>query len=267
LLALFPSLLKKLPKSGSWMNTVKVVMGFLELAAALKFFRNAELRWSIPPVLFTYDFVLSMWIVLLVLAGLYLLNFYRLPHDEPQEHIGVQRLLVGFVSISIGLYLLPGLFAASNHEKQRPAGTIYAWVDAFLLPEPSSAEIVGGGELAWSADLLHAIEDSRSTGKVVLVDFTGVTCTNCKLNEKNVFPKPAVKELLGQFRLVQMYTDTIPPEFYESSPDESKRDKDARTNLDFQRKAFGTEQLPLYTLLKPEPGVKGGAGPSAWDLR
>src|SRR6202022_2869872 len=94
-LALFPALLKKLPKSGTWMNTIKVVMGFLELAAALKFFRTGELRWTIPPVLFTYDFVLSMWVVILFFTGLYLLNLYRLPHDEPQDHIGVPRMLTG----------------------------------------------------------------------------------------------------------------------------------------------------------------------------
>jgi thiol:disulfide interchange protein DsbD len=259
LLALFPSLLKKLPKSGGWMNTIKVVMGFLELAAALKFFRNAELRWTIPPVLFTYDFVLAMWIIILFLTGAYLLNLYRLPHDEPQEHIGVSRMLFAFLTLSIGLYLLPGLFSAGHGERQRPGGTIYAWVDAFLLPEPSAAEVVGGsGDLVWSGDLRRVIEDARATGEVVLIDHTGVTCTNCKLNEKQVFPRPEVKELLKKFRLVQIYTDTIPPEFYETPPDKDKRDRDAETNLEFQRKAFGTEQLPLYVLLKPEPGVKGG---------
>ena len=258
LLALFPTLLKKLPKSGSWMNTIKVVMGFLELAAALKFFRNAELRWTIPPVFFTYDLVLSAWIIMMLVTGLYLLNLFRLPHDEPQEHIGVTRMLVGLMSISVGLYLLPGLFALNNHEKQRPGGTIYAWVDAFLLPEPSASEVVGGGELAWSADVRRALEEARATGAVVLVDFTGVTCTNCKLNEKNVFPKPDVKDLLKKFRLVQVYTDTIPPEFYEAEPGNTKRDQDAATNSKFQMQAFGTEQLPLYVLLKPDAGMKGG---------
>jgi thiol:disulfide interchange protein len=258
LLALFPSLLKKLPKSGGWMNTIKVVMGFLELAAALKFFRNAELRWTIPPVLFTYDFVLSMWVVLLFLCGLYLLNLYRLPHDAPQDHIGVPRMLFGFLTISLAVYLLPGLFKAGN-EKQRPAGTIYAWVDAFLLPEPSAAEVIGGGDFVWSADLKGTIEAARAANKTVLIDFTGVTCTNCKLNEKQVFPRPAVKEVMKEFLLVQMYTDTIPPEFYEAPPDNEQRDRDAIANLEFQKKAFGTEQLPLYVLLRPEPGVKGGA--------
>lgn len=258
LLALFPSLLKKLPKSGTWMNTIKVTMGFLELAAALKFFRTAELRWSIPPELFTYDFVLSLWIVILFLAGLYLLNFYRLPHDEPQEHIGVSRMLCGLMCVGIGMYLLPGIFAATKNEKQRPAGAIFAWVDAFLLPEPSAAEIVGGGELTWTADLRAAIEEARARGEVVFVDHTGVTCTNCKLNEKDIFPKPEIKDLLKKYRLVQLYTDVVPPEFYEAPPERSMRERHAQANLDLQKHVFGTEQLPLYVLLKPEPGGKGG---------
>ena len=257
LLALFPSLIKKMPKSGGWMNTIKVVMGFLELAAALKFLRTAELRWTIPPVLFTYDFVLSMWVVLLILAGLYLLSLYRLPHDEPQEHIGVPRMLVGFLCISLGVYLLPGLFTANGHDKQRPSGTIYAWVDAFLLPEPSAAEVVGGGELVWSGDLLATIEEARARNEVVFIDLTGVTCTNCKLNEKNIFPRAEVKDLLKKYRLVQLYTDTIPPEFYEAAPPLKKREEDAQANLTFQKKVFGNEQLPLYVLLRPEPGAKG----------
>lgn len=259
LLAIFPSLLKKIPKSGSWMNTIKVVMGFLELAAALKFFRTAELRWLTPPTIFTYDFVLSMYVVILIFAGLYLLSLYRLPHDEPQEHIGVTRMLTGLLCMSIALYLTPGLFANGSHEKQRPSGTIYAWIDAFLLPEPSGAEVVGGGELTWSGDLRQVIEASRASGETVFIDFTGVTCTNCKLNEKNVFPIPGVSALLKQFRLVQLYTDEVPAVFYESAPSKAQREQDAvDVNLKFQKDVFGTEQLPLYVLLRPQPGTKGG---------
>jgi len=249
-LAIFPSLIKKLPKSGGWMNTIKVVMGFLELAAALKFFRTAELRWSIPTTIFTYDFVLSMWVVILILAGLYLLNLYRLPHDEMQEHIGVPRMLFGLLSITVGIYLIPGMFS-SGHERQRPAGTIYAWVDAFLLPEP-------GNDLEWSSDLLSTIERARERGETVLIDFTGVTCTNCRLNEKNVFPRPEIHLLLKKYLRVQMYADTIPPESYEAAPGKKKRDSDAEANLNLQQEIFGNEQLPYYVILRPVPGPKGG---------
>ena len=249
-LALFPSMLKKLPRSGSWMNTIKVVMGFLELAAALKFFRTAELRWQIPPAIFSYDFVLAMWVAILVLMGLYLLNVYRLPHDEPQTHIGVPRMLFGFLSLSLAVYLMPAIFS-SGENKPRPGGVIYAWVDSFLLPDQ------GKDEFAWSGDLKRAIEDARARGQPVFVDFTGVTCTNCKLNEHNIFPKPEVRELLKKYHLVQLYTDTVPPEFYESPPPLGERNRHAQqANLPFEQKLFGTEQLPLYVILKPEPGGK-----------
>jgi len=257
LLALFPTLLKKLPKSGGWMNTIKVVMGFLELAAALKFFRNAELRWTTVPALFTYDFVLSAYIVILFLTGLYLLNLFRLPHDEPQEHIGVPRMLVGFLSISVGLYLLPGLFSAGSNEKQRPGGTLYAWIDAFLLPDPGAGGGGGENELPWSGNLRASIEAARERGETVFVDFTGETCTNCKLNERNVFPKPEVKALLKKLRLVQFYTDEVPENFYEWPPGLDKQDLDAKKNLDFQKAVFGDEKLPLYALLRPEAGPPG----------
>ena len=255
LLALFPSLLKRMPKSGAWMNTVKVVMGFLELAAALKFFRTAELRWTIPPAIFSYDMVLSMWIALLIFCGLYLLNVYRLPHDYPQDTIGVPRMMFGLMTFTLAFYFLPALFSnGPDGIKQRPGGMVYAWVDAFLLPEPSTGKFVnpGNGELVWSSDLHRAIEDARDKGDLVFLDFTGVTCTNCKLNEQNVFSKEEFKSLLRKFRLVQIYTDTIPPELYEQPPDLGQRDDDAKlTNLEFQRKAFATEQLPLYVILKP----------------
>lgn len=257
LLALFPSLMKRLPKSGDWMNTVKVVMGFLEVAAALKFFRTAELGWTIPPQIFTYDFVLSMWVVLLVFCGLYLLGLYRLPHDYPHDNIGVTRMLFGVLTFTMAVYLLPALFAkAPDGTKQRPAGMVYAWVDAFLLPEPSAAEVLNKGGVAWSGDLLRSIEDARNKGKYVFIDFTGVTCTNCKLNEKNVFVKENVKELFQKYQLVQLYTDWVPEPFYESPPDRETREDHASAVKKFQQKAFGTSQLPLYVILKPLPDGK-----------
>ena len=120
-LALFPTLLKKLPQSGSWLNSVKVVMGFLELAAALVFFRTSELVLLPHASLFTYDLVLGLWIGIMLLCGLYLLNLYRLPHDTPAEHLGVPRMLFGLLFIALGLYLLPALFkGGADGEKRAP---------------------------------------------------------------------------------------------------------------------------------------------------
>jgi thiol:disulfide interchange protein len=247
-LALFPSLLKKLPKSGGWMDTIKAVMGFLEIAAALKFFRTAEIRWSDQPTYFTYDLVLAGWVIVAVATGLYLLGVFRLPHDEEKSSLGVPRLVFAMLFLGFGLYLAPGLFKNADGQGQRPGGVVFAWVDAFLLPEPAR----GGAELPWSADLPDAINRARTEKRLVFVDFTGETCSNCKANEREVFPK--VRLLLEKYTLVQMYTDDVPAEFYFTSPSLGDRKAEGRTaNLGFQRAVFGTEQLPLYAIFEPTP--------------
>jgi len=256
LLALFPSLIKKLPKSGDWMNMIKVTMGFLELAAALKFFRTAELRWVTPPEFFTYDAVLAAWVAILVAMAFYLLGIFKMKHDhEEHDHVGPFRIMFALVSLGLAVYLTPALFGNGARERNRPAGTVYAWIDAFLLPEPSAAEVVGG-ELPWSADLRRALDDARAKGGRVFVDFTGVTCSNCKLNEREVFTKPEVKEQFKQYTLVQLYTDTIPDVFYDSAPGIDRQKADASVNFNFEKNSFGEEQLPLYVILKPEPTGK-----------
>jgi thiol:disulfide interchange protein DsbD len=259
LLALFPSALRKLPRSGGWLNSVKVVMGFLELAAALKFFRTAELRLLPTPELFTYDFVLGLWVAMALVCGLYLLNLFRLGHDEELESIGAPRMLWGFAFLGLAFYMLPGIFKnGTTGEPQRPAGTVYAWIDAFLLPEPSHND----GELRWTADLQRAVAQARDerakTGqpRYVFVDFTGVTCTNCKYNERTVFTRPEVRKLFEPYRLVQMYTDQVPAEFYARKPSDQQREAEAAANLAFQKRKFGTEQLPLYVILEPLPDGK-----------
>jgi cytochrome c biogenesis protein CcdA len=252
-LALFPSLLKSLPKSGGWLDTVKVVMGFLEIAAALKFFRTAELLLTATPSVFTYDVVLAGWIVTMLVTGLYLLNLFRMPHDEERGPIGVVQLLFALFFISLSVYLLPATFKTAKGQ-QRPTGIVFAWVDAFLLPDPS----LGGEELPWSADLPGTIAQARKEKKLVFVDFTGVTCTNCKDNEKNVFPLPDVQPLMKQYKLAQMYTDLVPDSFFTTQPTLNQSIEEARhVNLVFQEKVFGTQQLPLYVILEPtETGVR-----------
>jgi thiol:disulfide interchange protein DsbD len=256
LLALFPSALRRLPRSGGWLNAVKVVMGFLELAAALAFFRAAELRWLPEPVFFTYDFTLGLWVALSLVCGLYLLNLFRLGHDEVQESIGVPRMLWGLAFLGLAFYMLPGIFrGGAEGERQRPGGAVFAWIDAFLLPDPTQGG-VAHGDLRWTADLPQAVTQARDAGKKVFVDFTGVTCKNCKYNERQVFTRPEVRELFKQYQLVQMYTDTVPAEFYPQKTSDEQREKDAAANLDFQKRKFGNEQLPLYVILDPQPGGK-----------
>jgi thiol:disulfide interchange protein DsbD len=251
ILALFPTLLKKMPKSGSWLNTVKVIMGFLELAAAFKFLRTAELVIASKPVFFTYDFVLGIYIALSVLAGLYLLNIYRLPHDTPEEHLSVPRLMWSAVFLGLAFYLTPALFKSDKGNSQRPAGVVFAWLDSFLLPEEQESD------LPWVGDLNRGLAQAKEKRKLVFVDFTGVTCTNCKLNERDVFPNPVVKDLMKQYELVALYTDKVPDKLY--PPKEraklsgvSRQTEDAQKNLQFQRKKFDTEELPLYVILEPQ---------------
>ncbi|HEX4590726.1 MAG TPA: thioredoxin family protein, partial [Gemmataceae bacterium] len=255
LLALFPSALRRLPRSGGWLNSVKVVMGFLELAAALKFFRTAELRWLPEPAFFTYDFILGLWVALSLVCGLYLLNLFRLGHDEPQESIGVPRMLWGLAFAGLAFYVLPGIFKGPDGERQRPGGVVFAWIDAFLLPEPAAGGLAHNG-LRWTADLPQAVAQARAAGKKVFVDFTGVTCTNCKINEREIFTKPDVRELFKQYQLVQMYTDVVPPEFYPRPLTVEQREADAAANLGLQRRKFGKEQLPLYVILDPRSDGK-----------
>lgn len=242
LLALFPGMLKSLPRSGSWMNRIKVVMGFLELAAAFKFLRAGELTLmgGEPAVLFSYDFVLGTWVAIALLCAAYLLNVFRLPHDTPSESLTVPRLLVACTFVTLAFYLLPGMFKVNAEGKpQRPDGMVFAWVDAFLLPEPKE----GGGTLAWSSDLEATLKQARDQlvrsgqRQLVVIDFTGHICTNCRYNEHNVFPKPKVEKLLRQFHRVQLYTDA-------GTPIEDANQK-------FEMRAFKTLELPLYVIVEP----------------
>lgn len=262
-LALFPRLLKALPRSGGWLDSVKAVMGFLELAAALKFFRTAEIGWISQPEYFTYDLVMAGFVIIIGACGLYLLNLFRLPHDEEKPNIGVTRLLFALSFLTLSLYLLPAMFKIADGKQQRPSGVVFAWVDAFLLPDSSHAN--GTDDLPFGTDLKAALDDARNemarTGKksLVFVDFTGMLCQNCKYNENHIFPLPVVKDLLKNFQLVKLYTDWVPPEAYSNPPSLEEREKEAkRVNRKFQFDVFGTEQLPLYVILDPlvTSGVK-----------
>jgi thiol:disulfide interchange protein DsbD len=243
--------MKALPKSGGWLDSVKVVMGFLELAAALKFLRTAELRIFPTPQYFTYDVVLGGWIAISIACGLYLLNVYRLPHDEEKPNIGVPRLLFALLFLGLALYLLPALFKGADDKRQRPAGAVYAWIEAFLLPESEP----------WPTDLKDTIERSKISGKPVFVDFTGVTCTNCKYNEETVFSRPEFRSQFEQFERVQLYTDEVPAVSYSSDPGQRQREAEAKANRNFQNAVFQDVALPLYAVLMPELGPDGKPKP------
>ena len=251
-LALVPGLMKALPRSGGWLDSVKVVMGFLELAAALKFLRTAELRLFPAPQYFTYDLVLGGWIAISAACGLYLLNVYRLPHDEEQPNIGVPRLLFALLFLGLSVYLTPALFKGHDGKPQRPSGAVYAWIEAFLLPEDVPATDAKQEDV-WKTDLKDAIEASKKSGRPVFLDFTGVTCTNCKYNERDVFPKSGIRDDLQQFEKVKLYTDEVPAALYTTDPGSRVRRAEAGKNRDFQENVFKDIALPMYVVLAPQP--------------
>jgi thiol:disulfide interchange protein len=228
-LALAPQLLSQLPKAGGWLNSVKVVMGLLEVAAAMKFISNVDLIWGWG--IFTREVVLASWVAVALLITIYLLGKFQLTHDTQTERIGAVRLLIALVSLSLGFYLLTGLFGARLGE-----------LESFLPPattnarSASSAAGSDNGELPWILnDYKGALARAKEENKLVLIDFTGYTCTNCRWMEANMFPKEQVKRELDKYVRVRLYTDRE-GEIYE----QQQR---------MQEEMFGTVALPFYAVV------------------
>jgi thiol:disulfide interchange protein DsbD len=247
ILALFPKLLGALPRSGGWMNTVKITMGFVELAAAVKFFRLAEIRNG-EAVFFTYDMSLAFTIAVFFLAGIYHLKWISFPSEDPDNRqVPVPRIVLGLVVMAVGLYFIPGLWRQNDGSRIRPQGIVFAWIDAFLLPDSGEGE-----DLPFTGDLSDAIVKSKQDGRPIFIDFTGVTCVNCKLNEKNVFPIPGVKSLLLRYHLVQLYTDRVIDQFVPAGTPYGEKLRLAESNAQFRDSVFGVNQLPLYAIVRPK---------------
>ncbi len=235
LLALFPRALESLPRSGSWMNAFKVTLGFVELAAAIKFLSNVDLVWGWGIV--SRPLAIATTIVIFAIAGLYLLGKVTLRHEDRPQAIGVGRLVSAVVFISLALYMLPGLFGAPLNA-----------IDAFLPPRQVTDLSLSGGLPERSAGLLQEelwIEDdvegalaaAARAGRPLLIDFTGYTCTNCRQMEASVFIRPEVVERFERdFVLSRLFTDGL--DLGES----------------FQRYQLGltgTVALPTYAVVDP----------------
>jgi len=234
-LALFPQYLAKMPKSGGWLNSVKVVMGFLELAAAFKFISNTDLVWGWG--FFSHNTVLAVWAVLMLLTGIYLLGKIQLPHDSPIASISVPRLMLSTVFLTFGLYLTSGLFGQKIH------GLIYSYLPPIVESESGAVRTNGASiaeEFNWYRNLDEGLVKARATGKSVFIDFTGYTCTNCRWMEANTFTKTEVKHRFGEMILVQLYTDGGP---------------NHRENQQYEIDRFGTAALPFYVILSPDDDI------------
>jgi thiol:disulfide interchange protein DsbD len=240
LLALFPNLMKQLPRSGVWMNNVKVVMGFLEIAAALKFVSNVDLIWAWH--IFNRDLVLAAWIAIAIMITFYLLGRFQLSHDTPVEHIGALRVCIAVLFLSCGIYLYTGFHS-------HPLGDLDAFLPPADMNEVSMMGSINGPLLPqkgataparemWLDSYPAALAEAKKTGKNIFIDFTGYTCTNCRAMEAGVFSRPDVKEMFGNFVLARLYTDN------------GTELNDANRDLEEQR--FNTIALPYYVIVSPE---------------
>ena len=231
LLALFPSYLKRMPRSGGWLARVKVVMGFVILAASLKYLGSLDqvLQWGF----LTRERFLAAWIVLFAMAGLYLLGFLRLEGIKADEPVGLGRLLCGMALLIFAISLAPGMYGAKLGD-----------LDAFV---PMSTSEAGSGGVAqsglvWMKDQYReALNRARREGKLVFVDFTGYACTNCHWMRANMLSRPEIADVLKGFVLVELYTDGT--------------DAASEANQKLQLDKFKTIAEPFYAILDADENV------------
>ena len=255
LLALFPTVLKKLPKSGGWMNAIKVTMGFLEIGAALKFLANSDIAWSRgDPWFFNFDTVLCAWIALAVASGLYLFGVFRLPHDHAESdaapgHIGVMRMMFASMFLGMAVYMTPVLFGL------RPKGVVMESIIAFLPPQldKSGGLALGPGHrtaahLSWHKNSYReAWEQARKENKLIFMDFTGVNCANCRFNEENVFTRSEVVDQLKKYVRVQLYADDV----LEPKLPTAEAKKLADLHSTWRDEIAKEAALPTYVIFQP----------------
>lgn len=242
--AFFPNLLKKLPRSGSWLNTTKVLLGFFELAFSLKFLSVADMAygWGI----LSRETFLSIWIIIFVLAGLYILGKIRFKDEEPLEGISVLRLFGGGASLAFAIYLVPGLWGAP-----------LKIVSAFAPPMMTQEFNLHHAEEAQFYDYDEAIAYAKEKGKPVLVDFTGYGCVNCRKMESAVWNKPQVKELIdNEYILVSLFVDDkrkLPEPLTLKKGDKETVVKTYGEKWSFlEEYKFGANSMPFYVIVDKE---------------
>lgn len=220
-LALFPQVLHKIPKSGPWLASVKAFMGFVEIAAALKFLSNADLVFQAG--ILTRPVYVALWSMITIIAALYLLGLIKIPTVENPPRLGYARLALGVATLVGGFYVLRSIEGRSLGE-----------LEAFLPP----SDYPGSGKID---NYETGIKLARERGKPLFIDFTGVTCTNCRWMEKNMFPRTEIADILKNFVTIQLYTDRQTPE--------------DNANQKLQQKLTGTIVLPVYVVVSPEGKV------------
>lgn len=265
LFAIFPEWLNSLPKSGGWLNSVKVVLGFLELALAFKFLSVADqvYHWG----LLDRDIYLAIWIVIFFLLGLYLLGKLRLPHDSPMDYLSVPRLMLAIVTFVFVVYLIPGLWGA-------PLKALSGYLPPMATHDFNILENRGTStkestldDVPKYADFLHlphglqgyfdyqqALAAAKRANKPLFIDFTGHGCVNCREMEARVWSDPQVLQRLQEdFVMVALYIDErfqLPEsEWYTSEYDGKVKNTIGKQNADFQITRFNNNAQPYYVIL------------------
>jgi len=271
--ALFPSALKTLPKSGGWLNSIKVVLGFLELGFALKFLSNVDLayHWN----WFDREIFLSLWIALGLLMGLYLIGKIKFSHDSDLKHMSVFRTFVAIGVFAFVIYMIPGLWGAplkvisgflpppatQDFDLSRSMGAASAEpVQNVSIKEKKYEDVFKRGKhvgLNEWYDYEQALQVSKELKKPILIDFTGWNCANCRKMENDVWPDPRVRKMMqNDFVLLELYVDekgSLPAaEFYNSSFSGKQITTIGGKNSDYETVKFNTNSQPFYVIVDSE---------------
>lgn len=267
LFAAFPGWLNSLPKSGGWLNTVKVVLGFLELALAFKFLSNADLVLQLHWL--EREVFLAIWIAIFGTLALYLFGKIQLPHDSPSTHISVGRLSLGLLSLTFTIYMIPGLWGAplnlisafppAQHYSESPYGVGFAKTGSFS--ENNHSELPDGAHLMPPHNIIafndydKGLAYAKQVNKPIMLDFTGHACVNCRKMEQNVWAKDEILPILkNKVVLISLYVDDKRPlpngEEIESKLRPGKKLKYIGQKWsEFQTIKYGANAQPFYVLL------------------
>ncbi len=273
LFALFPTWLKSLPKSGSWMTVLKVVLGFVEIGFAFKFLSAVDMSYGLD--ILPRDLFIAIWIALSFVLGFYLLGKIMLPHDTEVKRLGVPRAMAAVVSFTFGIYLIPGLFGAPLNflsgilppadyhtfnlkEIIRDEAKAVQGSPAKALPEEPlyANELKLPHGLQGYFDYHQALRVAQKLNKPLFIDFTGKNCGNCRKMENAVWVDPAVLSILkNDYLVVALYADAKNIELPETEnyigPDGKRITKLYKKNLDIEYRKFGDVAQPFYVLLNP----------------
>ena len=245
LFAMFPSLLKSAPKSGGWMNAIKVTLGFIELAFALKFLSVADLAygWHI----LDREVFLSLWIVIFGLLGAYLLGWLKFPHDDDKHRTNVPQFFLAMASLAFTIYMIPGLWGA-------PLKAISAFAPPMSTQDFNLQKTVTEAKYK---DYEQGMAAAKAEHKPVIIDFTGFGCVNCRKMEAAVWSDPQVADILNnKYILISLYVDDKTPLAEPVEVEENGQKRTLRTVGDkwsyLQRVKFGANAQPFYVLLNEE---------------